>query len=76
MGGVVQCGKIFKNADLVSFHAEKSGHSNFEESTEEVSRFPTMSVRRLIFALLLAPVRASDGRAEKAKAGGTPDQAG
>jgi hypothetical protein len=31
-----QCGKIFKNADLVSFHAEKSGHSNFEESTEEV----------------------------------------
>ncbi|KAJ9091290.1 hypothetical protein QFC21_007075 [Naganishia friedmannii] len=30
-----ECGKIFKNADLVSFHAEKSGHSNFEESTEE-----------------------------------------
>ncbi|KAJ9097490.1 hypothetical protein QFC19_006762 [Naganishia cerealis] len=29
-----ECGKIFKNADLVSFHAEKSGHSNFEESTE------------------------------------------
>ena len=33
-----QCGKIFKNQDLVSFHAEKSGHSAFEESTEEVSR--------------------------------------
>lgn len=32
-----QCGKIFKNQDLVSFHAEKSGHSAFEESTEEVS---------------------------------------
>lgn len=31
----MQCGKIFKNASLVSFHAEKSGHSNFEESTEE-----------------------------------------
>ncbi|KAI5449779.1 hypothetical protein NCC49_004069 [Naganishia albida] len=30
-----ECGKIFKNADLVSFHAEKSGHSSFEESTEE-----------------------------------------
>ncbi|KAG7529174.1 hypothetical protein FFLO_05761 [Filobasidium floriforme] len=29
------CGKIFKNTSLVSFHAEKSGHSNFEESTEE-----------------------------------------
>ncbi len=34
----MQCGKIFKNASLVSFHAEKSGHANFEESTEEVRR--------------------------------------
>ncbi|GHJ89599.1 hypothetical protein NliqN6_6001 [Naganishia liquefaciens] len=30
-----ECGKVFKNQDLVSFHAEKSGHSEFEESTEE-----------------------------------------
>lgn len=30
------CGKVMREA-LVSFHAEKSGHTNFEESTEEVS---------------------------------------
>lgn len=29
------CGKIMREA-LVSFHAEKSGHTNFEESTEEI----------------------------------------
>ncbi|KAK0549314.1 hypothetical protein OC846_004140 [Tilletia horrida] len=32
-----ECGKIFKNADLAQFHATKSGHESFEESTEEVS---------------------------------------
>lgn len=31
-----QCGKIFRNTALVNFHAEKSGHDQFEESTEEV----------------------------------------
>jgi hypothetical protein len=30
------CGKILKSAAFASFHAEKSGHTNFEESTEEV----------------------------------------
>jgi hypothetical protein len=30
------CGKLFKNADLANYHAEKSGHENFEESVEEV----------------------------------------
>lgn len=30
------CGKVLRNADFASFHAEKSGHTNFEESTEEV----------------------------------------
>ncbi|KAI0091558.1 ubiquitin-related domain-containing protein [Irpex rosettiformis] len=30
------CGKIFKNTALAQFHAEKSGHDQFEESTEEV----------------------------------------
>lgn len=33
----MDCGKLFKNADLANYHAEKSGHENFEESTEEVS---------------------------------------
>lgn len=31
-----QCGKVFKNVDLANYHAEKSGHDQFEESTEEV----------------------------------------
>ncbi|KAJ3993082.1 ubiquitin-related domain-containing protein [Lentinula boryana] len=31
-----ECGKIFKNTDLANFHAEKSGHDQFEESTEEI----------------------------------------
>lgn len=31
-----ECGKVFKNTALANFHAEKSGHDQFEESTEEV----------------------------------------
>ncbi|KAK7437387.1 hypothetical protein VKT23_018632 [Stygiomarasmius scandens] len=31
-----QCGKIFKNTALANYHAEKSGHDQFEESTEEI----------------------------------------
>ncbi|KAJ3514153.1 hypothetical protein NLJ89_g2536 [Agrocybe chaxingu] len=31
-----ECGKVFKNTDLANFHAEKSGHDQFEESTEEI----------------------------------------
>lgn len=29
------CGKLFRTQDEVQFHAAKSGHSNFSESTEE-----------------------------------------
>ncbi|KAI6013577.1 ubiquitin-related domain-containing protein [Pisolithus marmoratus] len=29
------CGKTFKNTALANYHAEKSGHDQFEESTEE-----------------------------------------
>ncbi|EKC99074.1 DNA-binding protein [Trichosporon asahii var. asahii CBS 8904] len=29
------CGKVFRSQATASFHAEKSGHENFEESTEE-----------------------------------------
>lgn len=32
----LQCSKIFKNTALANFHAEKSGHQSFSESTEEV----------------------------------------
>ncbi|EJD00018.1 uncharacterized protein FOMMEDRAFT_91875 [Fomitiporia mediterranea MF3/22] len=31
-----ECGKVFKNAAMANFHAEKSGHDQFEESTEEI----------------------------------------
>lgn len=31
-----QCGKIFRDTALANFHAEKSGHDQFEESTEEI----------------------------------------
>jgi hypothetical protein len=31
-----QCEKVFKTVDLANYHAEKSGHDQFEESTEEV----------------------------------------
>ncbi|KAF8809526.1 hypothetical protein BYT27DRAFT_7094269 [Phlegmacium glaucopus] len=31
-----ECGKTFKNTALANFHAEKSGHDQFEESTEEI----------------------------------------
>lgn len=32
----VECGKLLKSAAFASFHAEKSGHTNFEESTEAI----------------------------------------
>lgn len=31
-----ECGKVFKNTALANYHAEKSGHDQFEESTEEL----------------------------------------
>ncbi|KAG8930081.1 hypothetical protein FRC02_004652 [Tulasnella sp. 418] len=31
-----QCGKIFRDMALANFHAEKSGHDQFEESTDEI----------------------------------------
>ncbi|KAF7289462.1 hypothetical protein HMN09_01340200 [Mycena chlorophos] len=31
-----ECGKVFRNTALAQFHAEKSGHQSFEESTEEI----------------------------------------
>ena len=40
------CGKTFKNVDLANYHAEKSGHDQFEESTEEVRVSSTLCVLR------------------------------
>lgn len=36
-----QCGKLFKEQAIASFHADMSGHDQFEESTEEVC-FPNL----------------------------------
>ncbi|KAL9713408.1 hypothetical protein Ac2012v2_003017 [Leucoagaricus gongylophorus] len=32
----LECGKTFKNTALANYHAEKSGHDQFEESMEEI----------------------------------------
>ncbi|WFD42229.1 hypothetical protein MPSI1_000870 [Malassezia psittaci] len=31
-----QCGKVFRDMDLAMYHADKSGHDDFEESSEEI----------------------------------------
>ena len=31
------CGKLFKSTSEAEYHATKSGHENFEESTEEIA---------------------------------------
>lgn len=45
-----QCGKIFKNTALANFHAEKSGHDQFEESTEEVACYFVSAISRNPYA--------------------------
>ncbi|GAA93951.1 hypothetical protein E5Q_00597 [Mixia osmundae IAM 14324] len=32
----LECGKIFRNTALAGFHGDRSGHDQFEESTEEI----------------------------------------
>lgn len=32
---VTSCGRVLRNMDEAEFHAAKSGHANFSESTEE-----------------------------------------
>lgn len=31
-----ECGKVFRDMDLAMYHADKSGHDDFEESAEEI----------------------------------------
>lgn len=50
------CGKLFKNEMEVSFHAAKSGHSNFSESTEEKKPL-TEEERKVQLALLEAKIK-------------------
>lgn len=39
---------MFKNTALANFHAEKSGHDQFEESTEAVSTSCVINLFRLV----------------------------
>jgi len=59
----LECGKVFKNHASASWHGEKSGHSQFEESTEEVK--PLTEEEK---ALRLAELRAKMDAKRKAKA--------
>ncbi|KAI0732135.1 ubiquitin-related domain-containing protein [Fomitopsis betulina] len=59
-----QCGKIFKNTALANYHAEKSGHDQFEESTEEIKPL-TEEEKKQKLADLKEKMAAK--RAEKAK---------
>ncbi|EPT01102.1 hypothetical protein FOMPIDRAFT_1016089 [Fomitopsis schrenkii] len=59
-----QCGKTFKNTALANYHAEKSGHDQFEESTEEIKPL-TEEEKKQKLADLKEKMAAK--RAEKAK---------
>lgn len=48
------CGKVFRNNAMASYHAEKSGHDQFEESTEEVRFYvpPLLTVSQTMMACI------------------------
>ncbi|KAF8638450.1 hypothetical protein AX17_002207 [Amanita inopinata Kibby_2008] len=58
-----ECGKIFKNTALANFHAEKSGHDQFEESTEEIKPLTEEEKKQKLEELR---ERMSEKRAKKA----------
>lgn len=58
-----ECGKIFKNTALANFHAEKSGHDQFEESTEEIKPLTEEEKKEKLAEL---KSRMADKRAKKA----------
>lgn len=64
------CGKLFKNSLEIEFHATKSGHSNFAESTEEKKPL-TEEEKKAQLALIeekLARKRAEKEELEKVEA--------
>ncbi|PWN50865.1 hypothetical protein IE53DRAFT_75410 [Violaceomyces palustris] len=66
------CGKMLKSAAFASYHAEKSGHTNFEESTEEIKPLTEEEKKARLEELKakLAEKRAAQSKidAEEAKA--------
>ncbi|KAF8661293.1 hypothetical protein AX16_001392 [Volvariella volvacea WC 439] len=67
-----ECGKIFKNTALANFHAEKSGHDQFEESTEEIKPL-TEEEKKAKLAELRS--RMTEKRAKKAEEEARENQA-
>ncbi|KAJ3483674.1 hypothetical protein NLI96_g6156 [Meripilus lineatus] len=59
-----ECGKVFKNTALANFHAEKSGHTQFEESTEEIKPLTEEEKRQKLADL---KEKMAEKRAAKAK---------
>ncbi|KAE8210708.1 hypothetical protein CF327_g5451 [Tilletia walkeri] len=60
-----ECGKIFKNSALAQYHAEKSGHTDFEESTEEIKPLTEEEKKAKLEELR---VKMAEKRATKSKA--------
>jgi len=58
-----ECGKVFRNTALANFHAEKSGHDQFEESTEEIKPLTEEEKKERLAEL---KARMSEKRANKA----------
>ncbi|TFK29599.1 hypothetical protein FA15DRAFT_663746 [Coprinopsis marcescibilis] len=59
-----QCGKTFKNTGLANYHAEKSGHDQFEESTEEIKPLTEEEKKQKLEELR---VKMAEKRARKAE---------
>ncbi|TFY73514.1 hypothetical protein EWM64_g10498 [Hericium alpestre] len=67
-----QCGKVFKNTALANYHAEKSGHDQFEESVEELKPLTEEEKKQKLEELR---VRMTEKRAKKAAADAKEAQA-
>ncbi|KAH6915811.1 DNA-binding protein [Coprinopsis sp. MPI-PUGE-AT-0042] len=58
------CGKVFRNTALANYHAEKSGHDQFEESTEEIKPLTEEEKQQKLEEL---KVKMAEKRARKAE---------
>lgn len=66
------CGKLFRDMDLAMYHAEKSGHESFEESSETIKPL-TAEEREARLAELRS--KAAQRRASKASEDAQQDRA-
>ncbi|TCD67383.1 hypothetical protein EIP91_012418 [Steccherinum ochraceum] len=66
------CGKIFRNTALANYHAEKSGHDQFVESTEEIKPLTEEEKQQKLVELR---EKAAAKRAVKAKETAKEDKA-